>query len=369
MNKLLSLYQQQAAAPLAQAKALPFGVYHDEAVFQLEADKVFRRDWIFVCAEQALSQVGDYFAFELAGEAVVLIRGKDGQLRGMSNNCRHRGTPLLDDGFGRMGQNISCPYHAWSYDDKGTLLGVPMPGKVNIDKAQHCLPQFRLEVWLGLVFINLDSEAESLSQRLAGIDKYISVYEPERFDSYDGGLMEHWQANWKVAMENAMEAYHVFKVHKETLETVGPTKLSYYVAGSAQWTITGGQPSEQPGKLTKWLRGNYPEAYDHYLVITLAPSFVAILGYDSLSWIHVLPDGSENCVVRSGAIFPKSMFKEGKQSKAFTEAFFAEDKWICERVQRGMHSTMSKGGTLVELEKSVVDFHHYLALKLWHQSN
>jgi phenylpropionate dioxygenase-like ring-hydroxylating dioxygenase large terminal subunit len=154
-------------------------------------------------------------------------------------------------------------------------------------------------------------------------------------------------------------------VHKQTLETVAPTKLAYYVAGSAQWTLTGGKNVDDSGKLAKWLRGKYPEAYDHYLVISLPPSFVAILNYQSLSWIHVLPADSGHSVIRSGAIFAKSMFKEDKQSKAFTAAFFAEDKWICERVQRGMHSTLGKGGKLVELEQSVVDFHQYLAAKLF----
>lgn len=365
MDDLFVEYQQTASATLAQAKALPFGVYHDEAVFKLEADKVFHQDWVFVCAEQAITKPGDYYAFELAGEMIAVICGQDGQLRAMSNNCRHRGTPLLDDGFGHVGKHISCPYHAWTYDDKGELKGVPMPGNVKVDKKQHCLPRFQLDSWLGLLFINLDNQAAPLAQRFAGIEKYSAIYDPLRFDSYDGAVVEHWQSNWKVAMENALESYHIFKVHKETLETVGPTKLAYYVAGSAQWSIIGGKSIDDSGKLTKWLRGKYPEAYDHYQVLILPPSFVAILNYDSLSWIHILPDEKQTCVVRSGAIFPKSMFKEDKQSKAFTAAFFAEDKWICERVQRGMSSTAGKGGKLVELEQSVVDFHQYLASKLF----
>lgn len=365
MKDLLSRYRQKAQASMFEAEALPFAVYHDKGVSELEADKVFRCDWNFVCAEQALAEAGSYYAFELAGEAIVIIRGQDDNLRAMSNNCRHRGTLLLDEGFGVAGKSISCPYHAWTYDDKGSFKGAPMPGKVTIDKQAHCLVQFRLETWHGLLFVNLDEQADALSERFKGIEKYISIYQLERFNSYSPGEQEHWQANWKVVMENALESYHIFKVHKETLETLSPTKLAYYVAGSASWTITGGKLVDDAGKISKWLRGKYPPAYDHYQVIVLPPSLVMILDYGSLSWLHVLPEGDETCVIRSGSIFPKSVFKEDQQSQAFTQAFFQEDKWICERVQKGMHSKIGKGGKLVEMERSVVDFHQYLAARLF----
>ncbi|WDE10276.1 aromatic ring-hydroxylating oxygenase subunit alpha [Thalassomonas haliotis] len=365
MEDLLGRYRQEAQASLFEAKALPFEVYHNRDIAELEAERIFRSDWNFVCAGQALADVGSYYAFELAGEAIVIIRGQDNQLRAMSNNCRHRGTPLLDEGFGEVGKSISCPYHAWTYDDKGTFKGAPTSGKVTLDTAAHCLPQFRLETWYGLLFINLDSQAASLSERFQGIEKYISIYQPERFNGYKPGEQEHWRANWKVVMENALESYHIFKVHKETLETLSPTKLAYYVAGSASWTITGGKLVDDAGKLTKWLRGKYPAAYDHYQVIVLPPSLVMILDYGSLSWLHILPDGAECCLVRSGSIFPKSVFKEDLQSQAFTHAFFQEDKWICQRLQKGMHSKIGKGGKLVEMERSVVDFHQYLAAMLF----
>ena len=365
MEELLRRYRQEAQAGLFEAKALPFEVYHDREIAKLEAEKVFRSDWNFVCAEQALADVGSYYAFELAGEAIVVIRGQDNELRAMSNNCRHRGTPLLDDGFGEVGSSISCPYHAWTYDDRGNFKGAPMPGKVTLDKQAHCLPQFRLESWCGLLFVNLDNQAPSLSERFKGVEKYTAVYQTERFNSYSGDEVEHWQANWKVVMENALESYHIFKVHKETLETLSPTKQACYVAGSAAWTITGGKLVDNAGTIAKWLRGKYPPAYDHYLLLALPPSLVMILDYNSLSWLHILPDGPEACIVRSGAVFPKSLFKEEQQSLAFTQAFFQEDKWICERVQKGMHSKIGKGGKLVEMERSVVDFHQYLAAMLF----
>jgi len=368
MSNLFNRYQELSSAPLEHATSLPFEVYHDKEVFKLEADKVFHKEWVFVCAEQAIAKPGSYFAFDLAGEAVTIIRGQDSELRAMSNNCRHRGTPLLDEGFGEIEKNITCPYHAWTYDDKGTLKGVPLPGNIKVDKTIHCLPQFQLSAWSGLLFINLDKNAPPLSEKLKNIENYTNIFEPNRFDSYTSGPLEHWQANWKLAMENAMETYHIFKVHKDTLETVGPTRDAYHVAGSSDWTITGGKTVDDSSKLTQWFRGDYPEAYNHYQVIILPPSFVGILNYDSLSWIHVLPKDNQSSTIRSGALTPKSSFKEDKQSQALTEAFFAEDKWICERAQRGMTSKVGSGGKLVELEKPLVDFHQYLASKLFEEN-
>ncbi|MEM7292467.1 MAG: Rieske 2Fe-2S domain-containing protein, partial [Pseudomonadota bacterium] len=100
MNNLLDNYQTLATASLTDAHSLPFGVYHDETVYRQEIDSIFRSDWVFVCFEQELPEAGDFFAFSLGGESLAVVRGADGGLRALSNNCRHRGTPLLDDGFG-----------------------------------------------------------------------------------------------------------------------------------------------------------------------------------------------------------------------------------------------------------------------------
>lgn len=365
MKPILQQYQEAASASLDQAHSLPFGAYSDSDVFQQEALAVFSNEWVFVCCEQELVNPGDYFALNLAGEPVVILRGKDGMLRALSNICRHRGTPLLNEGFGQVEKLIVCPYHAWSYDDQGSLKGVPFPGRIAVDKKEHCLPEFHLDIWCGLVFINLSNNPQPLHQRLEGIDGYLEVFEPSAFDTAFEGQTEHWQSNWKLAMENAMESYHLFKVHKETLEQVTPTKQAFYVAGSSEWTLTAGKMIDQSSKLTKWLRGNYPEAYDHYVLVSLPPSFVGIMDYESFGWLCVLPDGEGQSVVRSGYLAKGASSKESKEAQAFTKAFFAEDKWICERVQKGMQARFGKGGKLVEMEKVVVDFHQFLASRLF----
>ena len=235
-----------AAAPAEEARALPFAAYQDEGLFALELDRLFHGDWVAVCAEAALAEPGDYLAIDLAGEPLALVRGADGQLRALSNVCRHRGTLMLEPGVDCLdGGTITCPYHAWSYSDSGAFRGAPYTHGVTIDREEHSLPAFRIEVWMGVVFVCLSADAPPLAERLADIASHLAEFDMESFAA-PGTLAapEVWEANWKLVVENGMESYHLFKVHEKTLERVTPTRGAYYIEGSAPWTLTGGRSSK-----------------------------------------------------------------------------------------------------------------------------
>ncbi|MGI9285142.1 MAG: aromatic ring-hydroxylating oxygenase subunit alpha [Pseudomonadales bacterium] len=363
MSDLLEEVKHHASMPLDQAKALPFESYTSKELYELERMNVFHNDWVFVCAEKELPETGDYFAFTLAEEPVIVVRGKDGRLRAMSNVCRHRGTILSDPGVGNA-KRFVCPYHAWTYDNEGNLSGVPFPGDVDVNKIDHCLPQFSLCTWQGLVFLSLNSDVKPLGDRLAGIESYLQRFQNERFAHAVQSQSEHWDTNWKLAMENAMESYHLFRVHKETLETVTPTKDAFYVEGSSEWAITAGKMVGVTSKLWNWLMSDDDKMFENYLLICIPPSFVGILTYESWDWISVLPENAHQSLIRAAGL---TISDKGESADVteFVSAFFAEDKEICERVQRGMHAKHTKGGQLVELERIVVDFHHYLASRLF----
>lgn len=363
--KQLEIYREKASQPLASAEALPFSAYEDEAVFQQEKRSIFQEDWLFICAEQEIPAPGDYFALTVVGEPIVLLRGKDGVIRALSNVCRHRGTPLLDEGFGQVSKLIVCPYHAWAYDDTGACKAVPLPGDQVVKREEHCLPRFHLESWQGLLFVSFAEQPVALQERLEGMDDYLAAFDISRFQQAVSGGIECWASNWKLAVENAMESYHLFKVHEKTLETVTPTKAAFYVAGYEEWTLTAGKMIDSSSGLLNWFKGKTPEVYEHYVLISLPPTFVAILSYDSLGWIQVLPTSRNECFIRSGYITEAGSGKEDKGSQSFTKAFFQEDKEICERMQKGMSARMTQGGKLVELERVVVDFHRYLANRLF----
>lgn len=366
---LIEQVKDITSEPVESAHSLPFAAFSDPEFYDLEMEKIFKDDWVFVCNEGELPNAGDYYAFTIANEPVVVIRGKDKTLRAMSNVCRHRGTPLNDEGFGNA-KRMVCPYHAWTYTDTGDLLGVPHPGTVEIDKKKHCLPHFKLESWYGLVFININNNAEPLAERYAGMDKYLKRYNMDKFVHGQGTEDEEWDTNWKLAVENGIESYHLFKVHQETLEKTTPTKHAFYIEGGADWTLTGGDITNSGmGSMTsKVLDAITPEKtkrlWTHYVLFSLPPNFVGILIGDTLGYLAVRPGGVDKTFIRSGSI-SKQRGNESAQEAEFTKAFYAEDKWICERNQKSMKSQKGQPGKLVEMERIVVDFHQYMGTRLF----
>ena len=161
-----------------------------------------------------------------------------------------------------------------------------------------------------------------------------------------------------------MESYHLFKVHETTLETYSPTRDAYYIAGSSEWTLTGGATKRKSGMVEALLGSSHNELYDHYVLVSLPPSFVGVLSFGSFGWLSAHPIDAEHTQIRSGATYVGSGTESGERTDDFTKAFFQEDKEMCERVQKGMKSRLAKGGKLVDMERVVVDFHQFLSSRL-----
>lgn len=362
---LIEQLQQEMMAPHGQARALPFAAFTDPELFALEQRNIFANEWQFLCMEEEIATPGSYLAAQIAGEPIVAIRGEDGELRVFSNLCRHRGTPLLDAGFGQIDKNIVCPYHAWAYTTQGALKAVPFNKEVEVDKPRYGLKPFRLEIWYGLVFVHLGDRPAALRERLSGLDELIAVFEPEKFDRAVPGKSECWRANWKLAVENGIESYHLFKVHQETLEQYTPTRDAYYVAGSSEWVLTGGKMQQEAGLMERLLGAADQGVYGQYLLIFIAPSFIGIMSYGRLDWLCAQPLDVGQTEIRSGSIGQSKWLVDEPGSQSFTDAFYAEDRQICERLQQGMQSQLADAGPLVDMERVLVDFHQFLGSRLF----
>ena len=333
-------------------RALPAAAYRDPAWAEKERNRIWHGDWVFVTTEDALPNRGDQLPVVIGDQPVLLLRNQLGELTALSNLCAHRGTLLVDEPSN--GERIQCPYHAWTYDDSGRLLACPFAPSELIDKGSHCLPTYRVDSWHGLVFVCLNQDVEPLSARFSAVEPHVASTE---FDVVNYGeadeTTETWECNWKVAITNAMESYHLFKVHATTLERVAPTRGAYYISGSARATVTGGTV----------------EGGDDYLLISLPPGFVGILMAESFDWLAVHPIRTNRCAVRTGRAYISerhsgtfsqlaSWFWHSAGSYALPD-FLAEDKAICERVQRGVIGDFEPG-QLLPIERVVSDFGHYL---------
>ncbi len=346
------------AYPVDPLRALPAEAYREPA-FEVDLERIFRSDWVFVGTADEVAEPGDYVTTELGGQPVIVQRRQDGQLAAMSNMCAHRGT-LLAEGHGNT-KRFQCPYHAWTYADDGRLLAVPYATRDDVDREAHCLPRYRAEEWHGLVFATLRSDLPPLGQRFAHLDSIAVDADLATLNHWTARRGdETWDANWKLVVSNAMESYHLFKVHEETLEPYTPTAGAYYVVGNADGTATGGTSSRGDG--------------DDYTLLSLPPNFVGVITNDSLLWQAVQPISWDRTRIVTGAAYrsPPADERRGMARLAtmvsaaatvMVPDFLPEDRDICERGQRAADGDY-RPGVLVPMEQVISDFHHYLNRQL-----
>jgi Rieske 2Fe-2S family protein len=193
-------------------KTLPQKYFVSPEVFEAELRKIFSRRWVLVGHQTEAARPGDYFVREVAGESVIVLRDKSGEIRGFYNICRHRGTRLCEEQTGH-GPAIQCPYHAWTYGLDGKLIGAPHMDEVSgFDKEDYSLCPVKLEIWEGFLFVNLANDARPLKEWFAPLkDRFAEWNLPQLRSAkrieYDVA------ANWKLMFENYSECYHCPGVH------------------------------------------------------------------------------------------------------------------------------------------------------------
>ncbi len=189
-------------------RSLAARYYTDPAIFEQEKSGLLARTWQFAGHASQLENVGDYFTFELAGESLFCIRGRDGRIRTFYNVCQHRAHQLVTgEGTTRV---VVCPYHAWSYELTGELRSGPNIRSVQgFDRKSICLTQVRTEVFLGFVFVNLDPDAEAMDTWFPQVREELESFIPNWAHLKPLEWVEIPEnCNWKVSVENYSECYH-----------------------------------------------------------------------------------------------------------------------------------------------------------------
>jgi choline monooxygenase len=191
---------------------LPADWYHRAEIFERERQAIFAREWQLVGSLGQLQHPGDYIATEIVGWRFFVIRDRDGVLRAFHNLCRHRAGHFLDDGAGHC-DVLRCKYHGWVYDTKGRLRSTPAFGEAPwFDKADYPLRPIQVDVWRGLVFVNLDLEARPLASCLGDLPELVAPYEIEGFTCLEEVQFDI-ACNWKTYTDNFVEGYHIPSIH------------------------------------------------------------------------------------------------------------------------------------------------------------
>jgi len=185
--------------------------YTDPSWLCREQERIFARSWVPTTGAWRLRRPGDYVVFEELGQSILLLQGPD-RVRAFLNQCRHRGSPLLQ-GSGNT-QGIRCPYHGWSYGLDGSLRNIPLAD--GIDAPAQGLREIQTALWAGLHWVNLGSD-ETLPQVL-GPELHAEL-QPFRLEEMVPIEERVWtlQVNWKAFLENVTDFYHVPFVHKRSI--------------------------------------------------------------------------------------------------------------------------------------------------------
>jgi phenylpropionate dioxygenase-like ring-hydroxylating dioxygenase large terminal subunit len=210
---------------LVQDDRIHASLYTDPRVFEDEMERIFHRGWVFVGHESEIPAPGDYLTRHIGREPVIMVRGKDGVVGVLVNRCMHRGTLVCAAERGSA-RTFACPYHGWTYDLSGALLGVPYPGGyAALDKRAHGLARPpRVSAYRGFVFASLSPDGPSLAEHLGPatrlIDRSCDLAPDGEIELSAGWVKHHCAANWKMLPENDSDGYHLGFVHAALFKTV-----------------------------------------------------------------------------------------------------------------------------------------------------
>lgn len=358
------------SVPFAQARAMPKSVYTSPDFLALEQERIFRREWLCAGRAEALPNPGDYMTMRIAGEPVIVLRDRDGQLRALSNVCRHRMSTLLE-GRGNA-RSIVCPYHAWTYNLDGSLRGAPaMALNEAFCKDDIRLPAIRCEVWQGWIMVTLNPEAPSPAAVLKDVDALVGYLD---MASYRETFRQEfrWATNWKVLAENFMESYHLPVCHNGTIGGTVDLNLMTcpegYDAFNYHWIVkndtlplTLAHPSntrlQGDQRRITWLLSIYPS-----LLITLTPGY--------FWYLSLTPDGPGQVNVLYGGGMSADWVADPEAEthlntlRELLDAVNEEDKGCTERVYQGLLAGLSEPGPLSHLERPNFEFAQWIARRI-----
>jgi Rieske 2Fe-2S family protein len=202
--------------------------YSDPEIFERDIERIHLRHWLCVGHQSQACEPGDWFRFDLAGESIIVVRGRDERLRALVNVCRHRGSRVCYEASGNS-RMLVCPYHAWSYDLDGRLRAARQMGP-NFDVSGLSLHEIQLRVLEGLIFVCFAPDPPGLESAEAMLSASLRHY------GWADARVAHRasysvDANWKLVTENYMECYHCAPAHPEFSRHHATEKPDAEVAG------------------------------------------------------------------------------------------------------------------------------------------
>jgi len=369
--------------------SLPGAYYLSPEIFAREKERIFFHEWFCVGRVEQVPNAGEYLVANVAGESVLIVRTKAGELRAFYNVCRHRGCRLvLDDspkprngerpGCGGSFHNlIRCPYHSWSYNFEGELRGTPFLRESDqFHKADFSLYPVAVDTWGGFLFVNL-SPKEAAAEGRTLLAQLGTV--PEEFKRYPLSslrvgkrLVYEVEANWKVVMENYNECYHCGGVHPELCELVPAFRYN----GGAQLDWDNGIPHREGANTFTFTGTTNRAPFEGLNEFELTrhkgqlvyPNLLVSFSADHIAAFTLWAKDPGHTTITCDFLFdPREMARPDfnpSDAVDFWDLVNKQDWGICAGVQRGMSSRAFHSGYYAPMEDGSLDIRTYIGRRL-----
>jgi phenylpropionate dioxygenase-like ring-hydroxylating dioxygenase large terminal subunit len=312
-------------------------------------------------------RIGDYFTLDLLGEMLVVVRGPE-KIRALSRICLHRWAPLVN-GTGST-KRFSCPFHAWAYDLDGALVGAPLMDKVEFTPRECRLPEYRLEIVDGFIYLNFSGDAPPLGPELAELSVEFKRLSPDDWVvatslDYDCAI------NWKIVVETFMECYHHIAAHPETFERLYPARLTYAEDSRPAWTTCiaparADAPDSQISAGFPDLGELRPQDRREFRLYLVYPCHLLNVLPDRVFWFCLQPVSAARTRIQSHLLVRREALEQPDyQEKLARERQFMivvndEDIAVNEMQQRGAATRSAVAGRFSHLEKALWQLADYV---------
>ncbi|PID14998.1 MULTISPECIES: Rieske 2Fe-2S domain-containing protein [unclassified Sporosarcina] len=331
---------------------IPSYIFSHPKVYELEMEKIFLKDWLFVAHKSEIPNIGDFVTREMGGQSVIVTHGADGEIHVLLNVCTHRGMKLCRMDNGNQ-KNFTCPYHGFNFKNTGDLIGIPFQKVVygeTMDKSKMGLKEIRHDVYADLIFATLNSEAVSLEDFLGDIKWYLDLAF-NRAEMEVVGLPQKWNVDgtWKLGSDNTIsDSYHTLVSHgsiaKLGLVPTGDySKYGYQIYTGNGHGLNLGMPNPDGFAFPESLIDEYKERLneDQYdilkqmknMIVCVSPNIMILISSMDLKGQKIShtslriwkPTGPDSMEISSWMLVEKNATEEWKRlsEQAFTLTFGA----------------------------------------------
>jgi len=365
---LLDLVARNTTSLADSVMELDVREYTDPALFQREKVALFRDYPQFVGPSCLLPEAGDYFAFDDTGIPILVVRQGDGSLRAFVNICSHRGAPLneCDRGKARKGRLFSCPYHGWTYDLGGKLVGVPFgnEGFPDIDRASLGLRPLDVQEQDGVIMVMPNPQKRfDIGETLGGIGAHLSGF---GFGDhhYLGTKQVFTDFSWKLNMDTFHEYYHFEFLHPQSIATMAYSNIAHYRQFGRNHSMS--SPALAINELKSVPRDEWrPREYTSY-VNYIFPNTVIFVVADHFQTWRVYPISPERSVVYHSMFLPRAPVDEAERQQymdyfqMINDVAVTEDYGLVDKLHRGLQAGLERKVLIGRNEPGVQNMHRQL---------